>query len=96
MMDKVCVNGPDTHDVFKYLRANSPELISKQDPSKVLELPWNFCKWICNAEGEVQKYLNPTVHLHGYHDLIESILDPSSVGKKKGNSAASKKDKAAL
>lgn len=82
-MDKVLVNGPETHDVFMYLRANSPELISQQDPSRVLELPWNFCKWICNADGEVQKYLNPTLHLQGYYDLIEYLLDPKNAPQPK-------------
>ena len=28
IMDKVLVNGPETHDVFKYLRSNTKELIS--------------------------------------------------------------------
>ena len=57
IMDKVLVNGPETHDVFMYLRSNTKELISKKDPTRLLELPWNFCRWILDKNGKVQMYL---------------------------------------
>ena len=75
MMDKVNVNGPDTHDVFKYLRSRTKELISKQDPSKVLELPWNFCRWVVDRKGKVQMYMNPVVDLQASYEIIEHLLE---------------------
>lgn len=53
LMDKISVNGEKTHEVFKYLRGNSKELISKRDPNKMLQVPWNFCKWIVDKNGKV-------------------------------------------
>ncbi len=76
-MDKCDVNGPNTHEVFKYLRGNSKELISKRDPTKMLQIPWNFCKWIVDKEGKVQMYLNPTIQLHTCHELIEFLIAKS-------------------
>ena len=36
LMDKINVNGPNTHQVFQYLKGNSKELISKRDANKIL------------------------------------------------------------
>jgi glutathione peroxidase-family protein len=52
-MDKCDVNGPDAHEVFQYLRANTKELISKRDPNQMLKLPWNFCRWVVDKDGRV-------------------------------------------
>ena len=46
LMDKVDVNGKDTHDIFKYLRGYTKELKNRKNPSLVDEVPWNFCRWI--------------------------------------------------
>lgn len=60
LMDKCDVNGPEAHPVFRYLRGNTKELISKKDPKKMLQIPWNFCRWVLDSKGKVQQYLNPT------------------------------------
>ena len=60
LMDKVDVNGPNAHDVFKWLRSNTKELQSRKQPGRILQLPWNFCKWVVDKEGRIQMYLNPT------------------------------------
>jgi glutathione peroxidase len=52
-MDKIDVNGPNAHDVFKYLRGQTKELISKKDPNRMLALPWNFCRWVVDSDGKV-------------------------------------------
>jgi len=93
-MDKVHVNGEETHEVFKYLRGNSKELISKRDPNKMLKIPWNFCKWIVDKNGKVEQYLNPTIQLHTCYELIEFLLDPTNQqnGKKKGPRQSSMRD----
>ena len=73
-MDKCKVNGDQTHPVFKYLRANSKELISVRDPTKILQVPWNFCKWILDGEGRVQMYMNPTIQMDVAIPTIEYLL----------------------
>lgn len=84
LMTKCNVNGPDAHQVFKYLRSNTKELQSRKNPGKMLELPWNFCKWVVDKDGKVQMYLNPTIQLHTAYELIELLLDLRS---KKGGPA---------
>ena len=74
-MDKISVNGKETHDVFKYLRSNTKELQSKQDPGAVLELPWNFCRWVVDKNGKVQMYMNPIVDLQASYEIIEHLLE---------------------
>ena len=47
IMEKAEINGPNTHEVYKFLRLNS-ELY---DPSqkRAREIPWNFAKFIVDA-----------------------------------------------
>jgi glutathione peroxidase-family protein len=35
MTDKINVNGPDAHDVFKYLRGNTKEMVNKDNLNAV-------------------------------------------------------------
>jgi len=51
------VNGPDTHDIFKYLRS-AP--LTNQNAEKN-EIEWNFTKFIVNREGQVVKRYGPKV-----------------------------------
>lgn len=60
-MEKCQVNGPNAHDVFKWLRSNTPQLQSRKVPGRILELPWNFCRWVVDSNGKVQMYMNPTI-----------------------------------
>jgi len=53
MTDKINVNGPDAHDVFKYLLGNTKEMIHKDNPTTVELVPWNFCRWITDKQGRV-------------------------------------------
>ena len=83
LMDKIDVNGPTAHPVFRYLRGQTKELISKKDPTRMLALPWNFCRWVVDSEGRVQMYLNPTNQLAQCYDLVEYLI--VSNGKKSIN-----------
>ena len=49
MFDKIDVNGPGTHGVYKFLRANI-----KEEPGR--KIPWNFAKFLVNANGQVQSF----------------------------------------
>ena len=57
LFEKIEVNGPNSHDLYKYLRINS-ELY---DPKKndVKEIPWNFAKFLVDEHGKVKKYYGP-------------------------------------
>jgi len=73
VMDKVHVNGPKTHNVFKYLKGNTSELRDKIDSSKVVDIPWNFCRWVIDMNGKIHMYLNPTESLDRCTELIEYL-----------------------
>ena len=72
MFAKIDVNGPHTHEVFKFLRYNS-ELF---DPKKkeVREIPWNFAKFLVNEKGQVVSYHNPKVEPKSMVEEIEKML----------------------
>eukprot|EP00775_Hariotina_reticulata_P006210 gene6210-6446_t len=50
MFDKANVNGPDAHEVYKFLKSNLP---AAQGGGK--ELAWNFQKFIVNRQGQPVK-----------------------------------------
>ena len=72
LFSKIEVNGPDTHDVYKYLRYNSELHDAKTGKSK--EIPWNFAKFVVDKEGHVVKYFAPTQKVSETEDLVRSML----------------------
>jgi glutathione peroxidase len=60
MMDKINVNGKDTHDVYKFLRSNSKLFDEKKKVAK--EIPWNFCKFLVSADGKKVRYYHPRIN----------------------------------
>jgi glutathione peroxidase len=58
LMEKVDVNGPETHPVFHFLKYNSPLYNEKKDVSGPIS--WNFGKFLVDKEGQVIKYYSPT------------------------------------
>ena len=58
-MEKVEVNGANTHPVFVFLRNNSVLYDHKTKTSKVI--PWNFAKFFVNSEGKVVQFFPPSV-----------------------------------
>ena len=65
LFGKIHVNGPNTHDVYRYLRRNSPLYDKKKD--EVQNIPWNFTKFLVDGEGQVKYYYRPNI------DPTESI-----------------------
>lgn len=51
------MNGPGTHEVYRYLRLNSKEL--GVAPNEAREVPWNFGKFILDRNGRVVRFFNP-------------------------------------
>jgi glutathione peroxidase len=44
MFSKINVNGDRTHEVYKYLRRNSP--LYNEETDKAASIPWNFAKFL--------------------------------------------------
>ena len=53
LMNKVNVNGPDAHPVYRYLKK-----ITDQNP-----VNWNFNKYLCDKNGACQHYEASTTPL---------------------------------
>ena len=50
-MDKIEVNGKNTHPIYKFLRANSSLNVYKEK-KLVKEIPWNFAKFLVSGDGK--------------------------------------------
>lgn len=57
LFEKVEVNGPNTHPVYRYLRGRSQLFNKAQNKAKVI--PWNFAKFLVNGKGEVVRFFEP-------------------------------------
>ena len=72
LFEKVEVNGPETHPVYRYLRKNSSLFNKKFNHSKVI--PWNFAKFLLNRKGEVVKFFEPGDSLDAVRKEVEMLL----------------------
>lgn len=57
MFSKINVNGPQTHEVYNWLKRNSP-LFNPKDNS-VKDISWNFGKFLVDGNGNVVDYFPP-------------------------------------
>ena len=57
LFEKVEVNGPNTHPLYRYLRSHSELYDKTTNTSKVI--PWNFAKFLLNEKGEVVRFFQP-------------------------------------
>jgi glutathione peroxidase len=69
IMDFVTCNGPDTSDVYKFLR--SAELKNQNSTKNAIE--WNFGKFIVGRNGQVIKRYGPAVSPESF-DCDEKIV----------------------
>ena len=74
-MAKTKINGTDAHPLFKYLRSNTKELRSKKDPNLVLEVPWNFSRWLIDSKGKVHMYLHPAQDITESYSIVEKLIN---------------------
>ncbi len=72
MFAKTEVNGPNTDEVYKYLRINSE--LNDKEKHEVKEIPWNFAKFLVNAQGKVLHYYGPRVEPDTIVPDIEAML----------------------
>jgi glutathione peroxidase len=54
IFEKVDVNGPHTHPLFAYLKAERPGFLGTQT------IKWNFTKFLVDREGKVRRRYAPT------------------------------------
>ena len=55
VFDHIEVNGPNTHDVYKFLR--SADLKNQNSSKNAIE--WNFSKFVVGRDGKVLKRYGP-------------------------------------
>ena len=72
LFSKVNVNGPDTHEVYKFCRQNSPLFDPKSE--KVKNIPWNFTKFLIDGEGQVIEYYHSKTEPNVIVPRIEEML----------------------
>ncbi len=72
MFSKIEVNGPNSCEVYKYLRFNSELYEPKK--KEVKEIPWNFAKFLVNDEGKVIQYYNPRIDPQAIMADIKKLL----------------------
>jgi len=72
MFSKIDVNGPETHEVYRYLRANTT--LYDQKTQKIQEIPWNFTKFLVDADGHVLRFYNPGDKPESMEKDIEALL----------------------
>lgn len=70
LFEKVEVNGPNTHPVYKFLRSGGKD--GKNGEAKVI--PWNFAKFLVNAKGEVVKFFAPGDKISDVRTAVEQLL----------------------
>lgn len=67
LTEKIEVNGPNTHPVFKYLKEHSNSALGK-------DIKWNFTKFLVSKDGKTIKRFAPTTSPDSIRGKIEKLL----------------------
>ncbi|MEJ6777086.1 MAG: glutathione peroxidase [Crocinitomicaceae bacterium] len=67
LTEKINVNGPSTHPIFKYLKRELKGFISNN-------IKWNFTKFLITADGNPYKRYAPTTKPHKINKDIQKLL----------------------
>jgi len=75
MFEKVDVNGPNTHPLFKHLKSKKGE----EGLGSLLgnDIKWNFAKFLVGQDGEVLSRYAPTTSPEDIEDDIKAALKSS-------------------
>lgn len=65
--EKVDVNGPNTHPIFKYLKEHSNSALGK-------DIKWNFTKFLISKDGKTIRRYAPTTKPEKLRASIEKLL----------------------
>ena len=72
LFSKILVNGPDCHELYKFLRTNSSLYDKQTDTAK--EIPWNFGKFLLDRNGNVVNFYSPDIKPNVMGPEIEKLL----------------------
>lgn len=67
LSEKIDVNGPNTHPVFKYLKSHSRSMLGK-------DIKWNFTKFLVSKDGETIRRFAPATKPEKLVPTIEKLL----------------------
>ena len=67
LLEKIEVNGPNTHPVFKYLKSKLGGLFGRR-------IKWNFTKFLIDANGKPVKRFSPVTKPEAIESYIQSLL----------------------
>lgn len=68
MFEKIDVNGPDAHPLYKHLKSEKKGLMGSEG------IKWNFTKFLVDKEGQVVKRYSPTTTPDKIKDDIKALL----------------------
>ncbi|MEN8904675.1 MAG: glutathione peroxidase [Clostridiales bacterium] len=68
IMDKIKVNGENTHPLYKYLKDESKGFVNKS-------IKWNFTKFLIDSNGKVFKRYSPTTIPNNIKSDIVNLID---------------------
>jgi len=71
MFSKIEVNGDKTNEIYRYLKYHTPSL-NKGDA--LVNIPWNFSKFVVDNKGKVIEYFDPKQNPNKMISLIEKLL----------------------
>lgn len=67
------VNGKNTNEVFAWLRQNSADFYDKASGECAL-IPWNYAKFLVDANGKVVAYANPITDPTSWRSKIQDLV----------------------
>jgi len=68
MAEKIEVNGPDTHPIFRFLKSKSAGILGTE------KIKWNFTKFLIDREGNVRKRFSPYTKPSRISSYIEALI----------------------
>jgi glutathione peroxidase len=72
MFEKIDVNGDNAHEVYRFLRRNSP--LHDEAKKQTGSIPWNFAKFLLDSDGHVVNYYAPPTSPTSILPDIERLL----------------------
>ena len=67
MTTKICVNGPDTHNLYKFLKSNSNPQVN--------DINWNFAHFLVDIKNDLITYFEAEVHPSDFQPQVDLILN---------------------
>lgn len=68
MFEKIDVNGPNTHPLYKFLKEEKKGVLG------TTAIKWNFTKFLVDRDGAVISRLSPTTTLTSQETEVQSLL----------------------